>query len=60
MDGIPWSHDQNVLLQLAATVNVKKAMENHDVLIGKLITFPRDPSTFLGSVWDIIYYSLEG
>ena len=22
--------------------------------------FPRDPSTFLGSVWGIIYYSLEG
>ena len=21
---------------------------------------PKDPSTFLGSVWDIIYYNLEG
>ena len=25
-----------------------------------LCTCPRDPSTFLGSVWGIIYYSLEG
>ena len=23
-------------------------------------SIPRDPSTFLGSVWGIIYYSLEG
>ena len=22
--------------------------------------YPMDPSTFLGSVWDIIYYNLEG
>ena len=25
-----------------------------------LASIPRDPSTFLGSVWGIIYYSLEG
>ena len=28
--------------------------------IGFLATSPMDPSSFLGSVWGIIYYNLEG
>ena len=25
-----------------------------------MLAYPMDPSTFLGSVWGIIYYNLEG
>jgi hypothetical protein len=33
--------------------------EDYQIII-VLLLFPMDPSTFLGSVWGIIYYNLEG
>ena len=42
--------------QLVDSMGIRAALEIMDFINRD----PKDPSTFLGSVWDIIYYNLEG
>ena len=47
-------------MALMGTSSVKKpAIDGYSIENGIYIYIPMDPSTFLGSVWGIIYYNLE-
>ena len=60
-----WGYDGTTTLRFHQTLQAWKKTEEHFfqsyAASQSLFTwFPRDPSTFLGSVWGIIHYSLEG